>query len=135
MAQLQSRSLAELQSDSFASPPYHPGCRGVLSLNGAVTENTPVNVRAPELNELLDGRKGPAEAASVWDAVAVARAVADDFVGLTEIWPKEGIGRSLEHDVPAQATVYDERPAQLICRATRTWSAFTRRAPDGSPST
>lgn len=56
-------SPEEMQAAGFGSPPYHPGCRGVLVMTGSVDENVPMGSLyvQPALNALLDGLKGPAE--------------------------------------------------------------------------
>ena len=62
---LYSMSAPEMQNAGYGSPPYHPGCRGVLVLAGSVDEEVPLGSLAvfDMLNPLLDGTKGPAEAA------------------------------------------------------------------------
>lgn len=47
MASLQSMSLSGMQAAGFGSPPYHPGCRGMLALEGTVEEVIPVTVAEP----------------------------------------------------------------------------------------
>lgn len=42
LEKLNGMSLSELQTAGFGSPPYHPGCRGVLMMTGTVTEAIPL---------------------------------------------------------------------------------------------
>jgi len=42
LAKLNAMSLEEMQAEGYGSPPYHPGCRGVLALVGTVTEEIPL---------------------------------------------------------------------------------------------
>lgn len=44
MAALQSMSPGDMQAAGYGSPPYHPGCRGMLALEGTVEELIPVTV-------------------------------------------------------------------------------------------
>ena len=64
---LYAMSAQEMQSAGYGSPPYHPGCRGVLQLAGTVEEDVPLGSlhMGDELNPLIDGTKGPAEQALV----------------------------------------------------------------------
>lgn len=40
--QLNGMALGELQAAGYGSPPFHPGCRGLLALAGTVTESIPL---------------------------------------------------------------------------------------------
>ncbi|WP_367945139.1 hypothetical protein [Aquamicrobium sp.] len=42
LKQLYSMSLGDMQSSGYGSPPYHPGCRGMLALQGSVIEEFPI---------------------------------------------------------------------------------------------
>lgn len=42
LTQLNGMSLGEMQAAGYGSPPFHPGCRGVLALTGSVTETIPL---------------------------------------------------------------------------------------------
>lgn len=42
LAKLNAMGLGELQTNGYGSPPFHPGCRGVLALSGTVTEEIPL---------------------------------------------------------------------------------------------
>jgi hypothetical protein len=42
LAELYGLSLDELQSSGYGAPPYHPGCRGMLTLVGTVMETIPL---------------------------------------------------------------------------------------------
>lgn len=42
LSQLNGMSLGEMQGAGYGSPPFHPGCRGVLGLVGTVTETIPL---------------------------------------------------------------------------------------------
>ena len=78
-----SMSAAEMQNAGYGSPPYHPGCRGVLALAGSVDEEVPLGSLAvfDMLNPLLDGTKGPAEAASMEEPVSAVKLVPQEFDG------------------------------------------------------
>jgi hypothetical protein len=64
LSELYGMSLEELQAAGYGSPPYHPGCRGMLHLAGTVDEDIPLG--GPGLADLLP----EAEAAAEEDAVA-----------------------------------------------------------------
>ena len=74
---LYSLSEADLQAAGYGSPPYHPGCRGVIALSGTVDASIPSNQSslADVLNPLLDGLKGPAELDPVIAALVAGKAV------------------------------------------------------------
>ena len=76
-------SAAEMQNAGYGSPPYHPGCRGVLALAGSVDEEVPLGSLAvfDMLNPLLDGTKGPAEAASMEEPVSAIKLVTQEIDG------------------------------------------------------
>jgi hypothetical protein len=42
LTQLNGMSLGEMQAAGYGSPPFHPGCRGVLALTGTITETIPL---------------------------------------------------------------------------------------------
>ena len=42
MQDLYDMSLGEMQGEGYGSPPYHPGCRGILMLEGNVEEHIPL---------------------------------------------------------------------------------------------
>ena len=80
---LYSMSAAEMQNAGYGSPPYHPGCRGVLALAGSVDEEVPLGSLAvfDMLNPLLDGTKGPAEAASMEEPISAIKLVPQEIDG------------------------------------------------------
>lgn len=68
ISSLQSLSLDELQSSGYGSPPYHPGCRGLLSMVGQVEEEIPLGgsyLSAEAISELLSGVSSDGALASV----------------------------------------------------------------------
>jgi hypothetical protein len=42
LTNLNGMSLGEMQAAGYGSPPFHPGCRGVLALTGTITETIPL---------------------------------------------------------------------------------------------
>ena len=85
LADLYSMSNEELQAAGYGSPPYHPGCRGILVMTGSVADQQPVGSMAPDtsLNRLMDGLMGGAEldptVAELTGAASEADLVAAEF--------------------------------------------------------
>jgi hypothetical protein len=61
LSELYGMSLEELQGAGYGSPPYHPGCRGMLHLAGTVNEEIPLG--GPGLADLLPEAEAAGEAA------------------------------------------------------------------------
>lgn len=54
---LNSMTLDQMQAAGFASPPYHPLCRGMLAMTGAVTETIPLHGMATKklVQQIIEG--------------------------------------------------------------------------------
>ena len=66
-------SLGELQGGGYGAPPYHPGCRGMLSLAGDVDEEIPLGGPPEEAEEAA-----PSEAEEDNDALTSLTIPADE---------------------------------------------------------
>jgi hypothetical protein len=49
LRELNGKSIKQLQSDGLGSPPYHPGCRGIVVNEGTVTEHIALHKMPAEL--------------------------------------------------------------------------------------
>ncbi|WP_266032625.1 hypothetical protein [Brucella intermedia] len=66
---LYAMSIGDMQNAGYGSPPYHPGCRGYLSLTGTVTEEFPIGslmITEAVLPEKPKVTPKPAKPATPW---------------------------------------------------------------------